>query len=293
MFLSIKFHSFMQGFKQFFRGFLLGFLALHIVEDIEQDDSNDNHGYHGDDHDIENRGDIVELGCTGFELAVLAGRLLQVEIGVAVVVALHLVVECGISQTHLLADGSHKVGRLEDSPVVIERMVQTVERRLVIPCLPIALGKSTMGSCRLINIAIAAEEIERSLGKVAGKQVGWHLLDVEILEGRQVVPDEELPVVFILDMFADCLQGISLPVRIRIRAARQHVASDEHIEFCLQNLVLSTVDNRSTRTVIVKIVQILGCVLLQGVRVYLVQGLHHRLLQLHIIEIGGSHNRKL
>ena len=63
----------MQRFKQFFRGFLLGFLALHIVEDIEQDDGNDNHGYHGDDHDIENRGDIVELGCTGFELAVLAG----------------------------------------------------------------------------------------------------------------------------------------------------------------------------------------------------------------------------
>lgn len=94
-------------------------------------------------------------------------------------------------------------------------------------------------------------------------------------------------------MFADGLQGIRLPVRIRIAAARHHVETDEIVEFSLTDFIGSSLRDGSSRTIVIKIVEILGRILFQFIGIKQGKRLLHGPFLLHIIEIGGSHDVEL
>ena len=145
--------------------------------------------------------------------------------------------------------------------------------------IPETFCQRTVGSGSLINISVARKEVEGTLGKVACQQIVWHLLDVEILEGRQVVADKEFAHLPFSEVLANRLQGVSLPVRIRICSiASQHVAADQPVEFRLIDFVFGSLDDGSARTEIIKIVEVLCRILFQLIRVKAVQFLEHRLV---------------
>ena len=80
-------------------------------------------------------------------------------------------------------------------------------------------------------------------------------------------------------MLANRLQGVSLPVRIRMgRVASQHVAADQPVEFRLIDFVFGSLDDSSARTYIIKIVEILCRILFQLIWVQTVKLLKHRLV---------------
>ena len=175
----------------------------------------------------------------------------------------------------------------------MERMLQTRLGRGIILYAPIALREGTVGTCRLVYIAILHEEIERTLGKVTCQELARHLLHIEILKSRQIVLDQEVALLCILYMLADGLQCIRLPIRIRIAATCQHIALDEIVKLSLRHLIGRIALDGATRAKIIKIIEILGGILLQNIRVDVIESLHHRSFQLHIIEISGSHDVKL
>ena len=145
--------------------------------------------------------------------------------------------------------------------------------------IPETFSQRTVGSGGLINISVARKEVEGALGKVASQQIVRHLFDVEILEGRQVVADEEIAHLSFSEVLAYRLQGVSLPVRIRMgRVASQHVAVDQPVEFRLINFVFGSLDDSSARTYIIKIVEILCRILFQLIWVQTVKLLKHRLV---------------
>ena len=205
--------------------------------------------------------------------------VLQIQIDVAVVIALLLIVDSRINQTKLFADRRHEVGCLLYRLVVVQGMVQTGECRRIIMNIPETFCQRTVGSGSLINISVARKEVEGTLGKVACQQIVWHLLDVEILEGRQVVADKEFAHLPFSEVLANRLQGVSLPVRIRMGSiASQHVAADQPVEFRLINFVFGSLDDGSARTEIIKIVEVLCRILFQLIRVQPVKLLEHRLV---------------
>ena len=143
--------------------------------------------------------------------------------------------------------------------------------------IPETFCQRTVGSGGLINISVARKEVEGTLGKVASQQIVWHLLDIEILEGRQVVADKEFAYLPFSEVLANRLQGVSLPVRIRMGSiASQHVAADQPVEFRLINFVFGSLDDGSARTEIIKIVEVLCRILFQLIRVQPVKLLEHR-----------------
>ena len=141
--------------------------AAHPVEEIEQEHHKNDHSYHGCYHPVEQHSIIVEHGCTGFQLLVLSGSLLQVEIHVAVKIAVWLVVDGRIDQTEALSNGGHQVGCCLDTLIVVERMVETVFCRTVVVYGPVAFSQCSVSSGCLVNITVRREQIERHLGQVA------------------------------------------------------------------------------------------------------------------------------
>ena len=145
--------------------------------------------------------------------------------------------------------------------------------------IPETFCQRTVGSGGLINISVARKEVEGTLGKVASQQIVWHLFDVEILESGQVVAYKEFAHLSFSEVLAYRLQGVSLPVRIRMgRVASQHVTVDQPVEFRLINFVFGSLDDSSARTYIIKIVEILCRILFQLIWVQTVKLLDHRLV---------------
>ena len=112
----------------------------------------------------------LQLRGTCFELPVLSRLLLQVQIDVAVVVALLLVVDGGVDEAQILTDRGYEVGSLLHFLVVFERVVEADERRAVVADMPETFAKRPPASCRLIHVAVSLEEVERALGQVARNQ---------------------------------------------------------------------------------------------------------------------------
>ena len=178
-------------------------------------------------------------------------------------------------------------------PVLRESLSQAIASRIIVSDLPIAFCQGAIGACGLVHVAILREEIQCSLGKVARQQLGRHLFHIEVLKCGEIVLYQKIPAIGILDVFADGLQGIRLPVRIRIAAARHHVETDEIVEFSLTDFIGSALRDGSSRTIVIKIVEILGRILFQFIGIKHGKRLLHGPFLLHIIEIGGSHDVEL
>ena len=164
--------------------------SCHAAEDDQQEDGDDDEGQDGDDEGVELHGEPLQLFGPRLQGAVLSGHLLQVEVYVAVDVAVVFVVHGRIDQTEVFADACHEVGCLFDVLVVVKGFFKTDERRAVVAQFPIAKGERAVGSCRLIDIAIVLENVERTLGKITGQQTVGHVVAVDIADAQFVAVDE-------------------------------------------------------------------------------------------------------
>ena len=141
---------------------LTAFAAVHVVEEPEREEQQDDGDDDGNQHKVQLPGSLLILAGTGLELTVLTSGLLQVEVEVAVVVALRLVVDGGIGHAELFADGSHEVGGLIDERVG-ECLFEVVERRFVVADLSETGCESTVGTGNLVDVAILFEDVQRVL----------------------------------------------------------------------------------------------------------------------------------
>ena len=101
-------------FEEVVGDILTAFAAVHVVEEPEREKQQDDGDDDGNKHEVQLHGGLLILAGTGLELTVLTGGLLQVEVEIAVVVALLLVVDGGIGHAELFANGRHEVGSLID-----------------------------------------------------------------------------------------------------------------------------------------------------------------------------------
>ena len=134
--------------------------TAHETEGIEQCADDDNHQHHSREHDVQRLRGAVHLSGAGLDETVLARLLLQVEIDVAVVVALLFVVNGRIGERQLFADGSHEVGRPLYHRVALEGTVEIIDGVVVIFQFPVALGQRTVAARYLVDVAIAPENVE-------------------------------------------------------------------------------------------------------------------------------------
>ena len=93
---------------------LTALAAVHVVEEPEREEQQDDGDDDGTQHEVQLPGGLLILYGAGLKLTVLPGSLLEVEVEVAVVVALLLVVDGGIGHTELFTDRRHEVGSLID-----------------------------------------------------------------------------------------------------------------------------------------------------------------------------------
>ena len=197
----------------------------------------------------------------------MSALLLQVEVNIAVVIAFRLVIDGGINQAESFSDRSHQVGRLLDGSVLVECPIQTIACRFIILDLPVAFCQCAVCSCRLVNVSIFRKDIECALRKVSCQKFQRHLFYIEILESRQIVFYQEIALFRILNMFADRLQCVCLPVWIRIAATCQKVEANEHIKFRLTDFLWGAMSDGATSSHIIKIVEILCRILFHFIRV--------------------------
>ena len=204
--------------------------------------------------------------------------LLQIEVNVSVVIAFRFIIDGRINQAESFPYRSHQVGRLLDSPVLVECPIQAIACRFIILDLPVAFCQCAVCSCRLVNVSIFRKDIECALRKIACQKFQRHLFYIEILESRQIVFYQEITLFRILDMFADRLQCVCLPVGIRGIATCHEIEANEHIKFSLTDFLWGAMSNGATRSHIIKIVEILCRILFQFIRVKICQRIEHRLV---------------
>ena len=196
------------------------FLSTHVVKPDKQRDEHKHHHPHGSDHKVQLCCRLVKLVGTRLELAVLTCYLLKVKIQIAVQVAHGLVVECRIDHGELLSNGGHKVWRTIHAPVCCESVVKTDESRRIVVYVEITLRERSVSACLLIDVAIAAEEVESTQGKVARNERVCHLVYVHKLH------------LVVLKMFTYALQRVCFPIRIII-LSREEITTHEIVELFL------------------------------------------------------------
>ena len=208
------------------------FLSTHVVKPDKQRDEHKHHYPHGSDHEIQLCCRLVKLVGTRLKLAVLTCYLLKVKIQIAVQVAHGLVVECRIDHGELLSNGGHKVWRTIHAPVCCESVVKTDESRRIVVYVEITLCERSVSTCLLIDVAIAAEEVESTQGKVAGNERVCHLVYVHKLHLLHVVAQKHGPHLVVLKMFTYALQRVCFPIRIII-LSREEITTHEIVELFL------------------------------------------------------------
>ena len=283
----------MQWKKQILNRMILCLSSFHAVEEIKQEDHQNDDEDNSRNHRVQLYGIFIQLGGTCLQLLVLSRLLLQVEVDISVVITLRFVVDGGIHQAEAFPDGSHQVGCLTDGLVLCKCLVQAIAGRIIIPDLPIAFCQCSVGTSRLIYVSILREEVQCSLGEVTRQEFCRHLFHIEILESREIVFHQEIPALGILNMLADGLQGISLPVRIRIASARHHIEADEKVELSLTDFIDGALRDGSARPVVIEIVEILCRILLKFVGIQVGKCPLHGAFLLYIIKIGGFHDVEL
>ena len=90
-------------------------LSIHAIEEPQQEYQQQNGDHNSQNHPVELGGLFIKDTGTSFQLAVLTGLLLQINIDIAVIVALLLVVDSRISHRQLFTDTRHQVRSLVDA----------------------------------------------------------------------------------------------------------------------------------------------------------------------------------
>ena len=182
-------------------------LRLFLVKVIEQPQrekqQHDGHHY-GNQHQVELALLLIILVGTRLELTVLTGGLLQVEIHVAVSIALLFIIDGCIGHTELFANRGNQIGSLIDD-AIIKGLFEIVECRLVIANLPVARCQRTISTCYLIHIAIAFEYLQRILGKESRKHLLVYPHWVYELHGRKIIHHQLLARLRVHEMLAQGL----------------------------------------------------------------------------------------
>ena len=250
---------FLERFEQRDYGKVAVFTAAHAMEDEQQEDEQTYHEHNGQEHEVKHAGRVLQLVVAGFELTVLTRLLLHVEEEVAVVVAARLIVDGRIDQAELFADAGHKVGCLVDGGVFLQRIKQADLSRLVVADAPEALCKRTIGTCRLIDIAIFREDVEGLLCQIACQQRVGHVHRIDECECRRIVGHKPVHELYVLQMLAHALQSLRLEERIAM-GHRQLITPDEVGELHIGNSLSSLLLDNSTCSNVVEVVQKLCCV---------------------------------
>ena len=190
--LSIACFPFFQRFEKTRARIGLDFFSTHAVEYIEQ--KNDKQDDHDDcrNHQVELQGILIEQGSTSFQLPVLPTLFLQIKVYITIVITLRLVIESRIHQAESLSDGSHEIRSLLDVIADTQGTNQTVASRVIVLDGEITLRQSAVSSGNLISISIGKEQIEGTLSQVARQKGIRHLFYIQILDGREIVPNQEI-----------------------------------------------------------------------------------------------------
>jgi len=94
-----------------------------VVENVEQHHHEHNHRHHGSNHHVELLGVFVERSRTCLQLAVLTRTVLQIQIDIAVVIALLLIIYSRINQAESFTYRRNEVGCLLYRLVVVKGMI--------------------------------------------------------------------------------------------------------------------------------------------------------------------------
>ena len=263
-------------------------LLVHVVEEPQEEQQQDDGHHHSRQHEVQLVGGLLILTGTGFQLTVLTGGLLQVEIQVAVIVALLFVVDGGIGHTELLTDTRHQIGGLIDRGVG-KGLFQIVKRTLVVAYLTVAGSQRTVGTCYLIHVAVVLEEKERVLREPPCEHVVVDILGIDELHGGHVVRDQLVAGIWIHQVFREGLQRIGRKVGIVTRACKQETAH-QSVKLLLIDRLLRAFGDDTACTDVIEVVQELGRIALHLVGIYRHQGLYRLSLQSDIIVVGGVHD---
>ena len=176
-----------KGQKEVIERIILRPLPPHVGEEEHQSHCRRHQHEDSNNHHVELADRSLQLFGSRLKITVLACLFLFVEIEVAVGVALLLVVESSIDHTQLLTDGSHEVGGLLDGRICGERIVQAVERLLILPYLPITLCKGAVCACHLVDITILLENMERTQGEITCQETVGQVLYIDFTNGRETL----------------------------------------------------------------------------------------------------------
>ena len=285
-------------FENIVGNLLVAGLAVHVIEEPEREEQKEDGSHNGSQHDVELNRSLLVLTGTRLELAILSRGLLQVEVEVAVIVALGLIIDSRISHTELFADRSHQVGSLVDRRVR-ECLFEIVKCRLIVAYLSEAGSQRTISTSNLIDIAIAFEEIEGILCEVASKHIlahpfGIHLIGQSIglgkeLHGRHIVTNQLMAILGHHEMFGKSLNGISSEIGI-IGPSCQEETAHQMVELLLVDLLLGSLSDDATRPDVIEIVQELCRIADDLIGINRLQGINRLSLETYIIIIGGVDN---
>ena len=96
----------------------------------------------------------------------------------------------------------------------------------------ITLCERSVSACLLIDVAIAAEEVESTQGKVARNERVCHFVYIHKLHLLHVVAQKHGPHLVVLKMFTYALQRVCFPIRIII-LSREEITTHEIVELFL------------------------------------------------------------
>ena len=252
----------------------------HQQQHQQQDGSHD-----GQQNPVEMVDGIAQLSGTGLQLAVLSRLLLQVEIKVAVLVAVGFVVDSGVGHAQLLIDAGHEVGRLHYGGIG-QRLVQIVECRLIVANGSAAGGQRAIGTRRLIDVAIVLEHLQRLSGQADGHVTVSATIGTDQRQGHVAAFGGGN------DMLGYTLQGIGHEVGI-VATQGYLVTAQQMVHLLTVNLLGAAFGNDTSGADVVQIVQKLRRIALDGFGVDGFQRLCRLLLQAYIIIIGGGDNGQL
>ena len=209
---------------------------------------------------------------------------MQVEIEVAVVVAVHFVVDGGVGHAEPFVDAGHEVGRLLDDGVG-QCLFQVVERRLVVANRTIAGGQRAVGTGYLVDVAVCLEQLQRPLCQTDGQLVG--ICQPLGVDHRQSAVEQLVAGRCRRQVFGNGLKGIGHEVG-EVVALGYLVAAQQVVHLLLVDVVGRPFGEYASGADVVEVVQELGRVALHLLGVDGHECLDRLLVEAYIIIIGGS-----
>ena len=192
----------------------------------------------------------------------MPGLLLQVDVDVAVIVALGFVVDGGIGHGELLTDTGHKVRSLVDGSVR-QCLLKVIQRLQVVTQGMVARGQRTVRTGYLVDITVVGKEPERLFGQLQ-----------------------------VLGMFGNGLLGVGLKIGVAEARGDAETAVQE-VHLLVIDVFGGAVSDDAPGTDVIQVVQVLGRVVPHLVGIDGQEGFHRLALQAHVVVIGGVDNGQL